>query len=540
MRTLYHNAVIYTGASSPAQAMIVEDDKIVCVGSEREVFQQAEENDARINLQGQFVCPGFNDSHMHLLNFGQSLRMAQLSQHTGSLSGMLDYVRTFLKEHPLREGQWLRGRGWNQDYFTDVHRMPSRDDLDSVSRDIPIMLTRACGHACAVNSKILEIAGITAETPQPEGGRIGIENGQPDGRFYDNAMELINCHIPTPTQEEIMNMIVEACRALNSFGITSVQTDDYRVFPGISWEMINDAYRALDAQGELTVRVYEQCSFSSFDEYVRFVQSGDATSRSKSNFRVGPLKIVADGSLGSRTAHLSIPYADDPETCGFNLFSDEEMNRMISYANSHNLQAAVHAIGDACLDQVLNAFELALKEHPREDHRHGIVHCQITRPDQLKKIRDLNLHVYAQSVFLDYDNHIVEERVGKELASSSYSWKTLLDSGVTVSNGSDCPVELPDVMKGIECAVTRTSMDGTGPYLLKEAFTVREALDSFTSAGAYASHEEKRKGKLLPGYYADFTVLDQNPFETDLYRIHDIRVNAVYLAGYKVFERKDA
>ena len=540
MRTLYHNAVIYTGASSPAQAMIVEDDKIVCVGSEREVFQQAEENDARINLQGQFVCPGFNDSHMHLLNFGQSLRMAQLSQHTGSLSGMLDYVRTFLKEHPLREGQWLRGRGWNQDYFTDVHRMPSRDDLDSVSRDIPIMLTRACGHACAVNSKVLEIAGITAETPQPEGGRIGIENGQPDGRFYDNAMELINCHIPTPTQEEIMNMIVEACRALNSFGITSVQTDDYRVFPGISWEMINEAYRALDRQGELTVRVFEQCNFSDYDEFVRFVQSGDAVSRSKSNFWIGPLKMIGDGSLGSRTAHLSIPYADDASTCGFNLFSDEQMNKMISYANSHNLQIAVHAIGDACLDQVLNAFELALKEHPREDHRHGIVHCQITRPDQLKKIRDLNLHVYAQSVFLDYDNHIVEERVGKELASSSYSWKTLLDSGVTVSNGSDCPVELPDVMKGIECAVTRTSMDGTGPYLLKEAFTVREALDSFTSAGAYASHEEKRKGKLLPGYYADFTVLDQNPFETDLYRIHDIRVNAVYLAGYKVFERKDA
>ncbi|MBR6007890.1 MAG: amidohydrolase family protein, partial [Clostridia bacterium] len=194
-----------------------------------------------------------------------------------------------------------------------------------------------------------------------------------------------------------------------------------------------------------------------------------------------------------------------------------------------------HAIGDACLDAVLDAFEAALKEHPRKDHRHGIVHCQITRPDQLRRIRDLGLHVYAQSVFLDYDNHIVEARVGRERAQSSYNWKTLTDMGVSVSNGSDCPVELPDVMKGIQCAVTRTSLDGTGPYLPSQAFSVEEALDSFTARGAEASFEENVKGKIAPGFMADFTVLDRDPFTTDPADLHTIKTESCYLGGRRVY-----
>ena len=200
------------------------------------------------------------------------------------------------------------------------------------------------------------------------------------------------------------------------------------------------------------------------------------------------------------------------------------------------MQVAVHAIGDACLDRVLGAYEKALASHPREDHRHGIVHCQITRPDQLKKILDLHLHVYAQSIFLDYDIHMVKERVGEELASTSYSWKTLLNGGGTVSNGTDCPVELPDALACIQCAVTRKTLrDQAGPYLPEERFTVQEALDSYTSAGAYASFEEERKGKIAPGMMADFVVLGQNPFETEETALKDIPVLATYLNGKMVY-----
>ena len=185
---------------------------------------------------------------------------------------------------------------------------------------------------------------------------------------------------------------------------------------------------------------------------------------------------------------------------------------------------------------MLDAVEQALREHPRADHRHGIVHCQITRPDQLERIAALGMHVYAQTVFLDYDNHIVEKRAGSELSASSYNFRTLMKKGVSVSNGSDCPVELPDVMRGVECAVTRTSLDGTGPYLPKEAFTVREALDSYTIRSAEASFEEDRKGRIAPGYLADFTVLERNPFETEKRELHKIGVQACFLGGKCVYK----
>ena len=207
------------------------------------------------------------------------------------------------------------------------------------------------------------------------------------------------------------------------------------------------------------------------------------------------------------------------------------LDQMIGYANEKNMQVAVHCIGDACLDLVLSSIEKALAAHPKADHRHGIVHCQITRPDQLRRIADRKLHVYAQSIFLDYDVHIVHQRAGQELAASSYSWKTLLELGSTVSNGSDCPVEAPDVLAGIQCAVTRRDLKGCTPYLPREAFTLQESLDSFTKAGAYASFEENIKGQIKPGHLSDFVILGKNPFLTPPDKLKDIPILQTCLNG---------
>lgn len=428
------------------------------------------------------------------------------------------------------------GRGWNQDYFSDADRMPSRWDLDQVSTEVPICAVRACGHCLVVNSRALEVIGVTADSPQPEGGRIGLENGVPDGRFYDNGMNLVYEAIPVPDKAALKDMIRAACRALNAYGVTSCQTDDYCVFRKVPWQEVNAAYQELEAAGELTVRVYEQSNFTDVPSLREFVEAGCKTGVGTELFKIGPLKMLGDGALGPRTAYLSRPYADDPSTCGIPVFSQELMDAMVSYANAQGMQVAVHAIGDACLDSVLSACEKALREHPRKDHRHGVVHCQISRPDQLEKIAELGLHVYAQSIFLDYDIHVVETRVGAELASTSYAWKTLMKRGVSVSNGTDCPVELPDVMACIQCAVTRNSLRGdVAPYLPEEAFTVQEALDNYTIRGAEASFEEDRKGRIQPGMLADFTVLGQNPFETAPERLKDIPVCATYLSGKKVF-----
>ena len=190
MKSLFFNAQVYTGGKVSRRSFLVENSRFTAIGPDAEILRLAGSDTDRINLHGLFVCPGLNDSHMHLISLGQSLRTAQLSGHTGSLAGMLAYLRQFAAGHPPRNGQWLRGRGWNQDYFSDTNRMPDRKDLDAISKEFPIMITRACGHCCVVNSRVLEIAGITGSTPSPDGGRIGLENGEPDGRLYDNAIEL--------------------------------------------------------------------------------------------------------------------------------------------------------------------------------------------------------------------------------------------------------------------------------------------------------------------------------------------------------------
>ena len=540
MRTIFYNGRVYTGELPLCSAFAVEDGRFLAVGSDREILSLGAEAAETVDLGGRFVCAGFNDSHMHLLNFGQSLRAARLPPHTGSLAGLLDYLGQFLANHLPRPGQWLTGRGWNQDYFADVSRMPDRRDLDAVSTEIPILITRACGHCCVVNSRALELAGVGPDTPAPPGGSIGRDDrGAPDGRFFDNAIGLVSSALPLPDKEDLKAMIRLACAELNRYGITSVQSDDYCVFRAIPPETVNEAYRELEQSGELTVRVYEQANITQLDQLKRFIAAGNVTGEGTEMFRIGPLKLLGDGALGSRTAHLSRPYRDSGGEQGFDLFSDEHMNAMVSCANAHGMQVAVHAIGDACLDQVLNAVSRALEEHPRTDHRHGVIHCQVSRPDQLQRIAELGMHVYAQSIFLDYDNHIVGKLLEPELAQSSYSWKTLLEGGVSVSNGSDCPVELPDVMEGIQCAVTRTSMDGTGPYLPGEAFSVQEALDSFTFRGAEASFEENVKGRIRPGYLADFTVLERDPFTAAPETIHSIAVAAAWLGGRCVYRAEE-
>ncbi len=532
MKTAYINGKVYTGELPLQEAFAVENGKFAYVGTNEAAVNKADEI---VDLKGRFVCAGFNDSHMHLLNYGYALVMAPINEHTESLKDMIRCFKDYLSVNPKGIGGWILGRGWNQDYFADVNRMPNRWDLDKVSSDMPVCAVRCCGHALAVNSKALEILGVTAETPQVQGGEIVVENGQPNGVFLDSAMDMVYAAIPAPTKDEVKDMIRAACKKLNSYGVTSSQSDDYCVFRNLPWQTVNEAYRELERAGELSVRVYEQANFTNVESLSEFYLQGNKTGEGSEFFKIGPLKMLGDGALGAHTAYLSRPYADMPKTRGIPVFTQEIFDGMIVYANERDMQCAIHAIGDGCLDCVLSAFEKALTKNPRTNHRHGIVHCQITRPDQLEKIAKLGLHVYAQSIFLDYDIQIVESHVGKELADTSYSWKTLMKKGVTVSNGTDCPVELPFALGGIQCAVTRKQLKGGEAYLPAEAFSVQEALDSYTYFGAYASFEENVKGKIALGMLADFVILDKNPFEEDEMKLSKITVVGTFVGGKQVF-----
>ena len=533
---LYINGSIFTGGMPTAEAFAVEDGMFLAVGSDAEILALQSGGAEVVDLGGKFVCAGFNDSHMHLLGYGYAMECCDLASHTQSLADMGDALRSFIDENAVEKGGWVRGRGWNQDYFSDFDSLPTRVQLDAVSTEHPICITRCCGHCLAVNSRALELLGIDGTQPQPDGGHYDLdENGKPTGVFRDGAMSMVYGHLPQPTREDIKRMILRACAELNSFGVTSSQTDELCTFD-VDYHEVLAAYGELEAEGKLTVRVYEQSQFTDIGELRGFVEAGYKTGAGSEFFRIGPLKLLGDGSLGARTAFLRGTYADAHDEKGLALFTQEQFDELVGYAHRNGMQIAIHAIGDGILDRILAAYEKAFAEHPRDDHRSGIVHAQLTHPDQLEKIRSLGLHIYAQTIFIDYDSHIVEARVGSELASTSYAFRSMKQMGLHVSNGTDCPVESPNPLRGIQCAVTRQPLNGSLPlYRAEEAMSVEEALQSYTIESACASFDERKKGRIAAGFVADFVVLDADPFAVKPEKLHTVKVLETFVGGKCVY-----
>lgn len=535
MPVLYTNARVFSGYGTTFDGFAVEDGRFLAVGNTEELTQAYPDAEV-IDLNGKFVCAGFNDSHMHLLGLGTQLCQAQLAPHSDSLSHVMKALSQYANDHP--DAPFIIGRGWNQDDFYDEHRFPTRDDLDSVCPDRPCLITRACGHVAVANSTALSLAAIDEHAVSVDGGCVYVdENGRPTGVLSENAISLVSTLIPKPDRREIKRRLCHAIEFVHSYGITSVQTDDFSSVD-VPFEEIIEAYLELKREGKLTVRVTEQCNLPTMDLLNRFLDAGYVTGWGDEFFRIGPLKLLADGSLGARTALLRAPYADSSENIGISTFSPETIDALVLRAHQAGMQIAIHAIGDGACDLVLDAFEHAWQAHPRSDARHGIVHAQVVTSEQIARMKKLGLHAYIQSIFLDYDSQIVHSRLGNR-ASEAYPAASLLRNGIPFSNGSDSPVELPSVLGGIQCAITRASFSRPAKptYLPHEALTLSQALQSFTSAGAYASFEEHIKGQIAPGQLADFVVLAIDPFETDPLWLHQIPVQSTYFSGKKVFER---
>jgi len=532
MPICYDHARIFTGNGFGAECFVIDQGRFVFVGSENEALRRFPTAD-HVDLHDQFVCPGFNDSHMHLLNLGNMLTQAQLAPSTDSLSGVMSRLAEYVQDNA--QSEWILGRGWNQDYFQDVSRYPTRDDLDTVCPDKPCLITRACGHVAVANSCALALAGISDTAPHVDGGRIVTDaSGRPNGILEENALDLVNAIMPAPSIAQIKQRLLLAMAHVNRFGITSVHSDDFSSTKA-PFEDVLAAYSELKAEGRMTVRVTEQCLLPDKETLLRFLSQGYNTGWGDEWFRIGPLKLIADGSLGSRTALLRQPYTDAPETCGIATYSQDELDELIEIAHKSGMQIAVHAIGDGAADRVLNAIARAQHLYPRKNARHGIVHAQILNHQQAQRMQELKLHAYIQPIFLDYDTKIVYPRVGSR-ADEAYPAASLLKLGVTISGGSDSPVEPPDVMTGIQCAVTRKPVTRSqeNAYLPQEALSLSQALLSFTAYGAYASFEEDQKGKIHEGMLADFTVLSIDPFETDPQFLHQIPIRQTIIGGVQV------
>ena len=534
MRHIVYNGQIYQNRGQFVSALLIEDGIILQTGSDPEILAHQSPNTIMTDLQGKTVLPGFNDSHLHFYGTAVAYQTVDLYGLT-SIDAIVERANEFLSSHPNPSGQTLFGRGWNQDYFTSEVCLVNRHDLDRISTDFPIVFSRACGHVVSVNSKAMEVLGITAAPPLIEGGQIDLDpDGNPIGIFRENAIGLLSpLQVPFSIEDRV-NLIKQVSAIANRYGITSVQTNDLTIGTPDGHDL-EEAYRRY-ASDNPTVRIYHQVSFSDLEALQNRIRDGYHQNEHDFN-QYGPLKIFVDGSLGARTAFMRTPYQDDPSTQGIQCMSQDVLNTWVNTADAGRIQIAIHAIGDGAMAQVLDAYQTVIKTE--NNHRHGIVHCQITDLPLLQRFQALDILAYVQPIFLHYDMHMVIDRVGETLASTSYAFKTMEDLGLHVAYGTDSPVEGLNVFHNIHCAIHRQDLKDypENGFYPSEKVDLETAIDVYTIGSAYASFDENRKGRLLPGYFADLVVVDQPIFSMDLSQIKDVQVLMTMVNGQVVYTR---
>ncbi|MGI6725580.1 MAG: amidohydrolase [Christensenellales bacterium] len=524
MKTVIKNAKIYTPRGIK-HSVTIEDDKITGFDDSRQAGRE-------IDARGKTVVAGFHDSHMHLLGIGRMLSILRV-QEARSVEDLVRLGRQYIADNPDKDH--IIGRGWNQDYFTDGPLIPTKDDLDRICADKPIVLTRACGHIGVANSKALEMAGVTGDTPDPGGGVfVRDARGEPNGVLHESALGYVQSIFPDISEKEIERRYRIAMDYVSALGITAVQANDLYED---NQEKVLGALGRLDRNGELKVRVFHQFTYEDEQALETFLKEQANSGLFSDRHRLSALKLFKDGSLGARTAWLRRPYHDDPATRGVETLPDEKMKALGLIAKQYGLPLVAHAIGDGAIAQTIDV--MAAINDAGNPLRSGLIHHQITDPDLLKKTAQHHLHVFYQPVFLHYDLHIVADRVGKELAATSYAFKTQMDLGARTSYGTDAPIEEPNPLECLYCAVTRKDLAGNPPegFAASEKVTVAEALANYSEASAYAVRMEDRLGRLDVGYYADLVILSDDPYEVEPDNIKDIRVLMTMMNGKVTFDR---
>lgn len=492
----------------------------------------------RLDAQGRFMLPGFNDSHMHFLHYVKSKSSVDLSG-SGSIEEVAARLSAAIKARRSLQDAWLLGEGWNQNHFSDQARFPAAADLDRVSRDVPIVILRTCYHVGVVNSRAMELMGLDAQSVKKYGEMAPtFGDGTPTGVFCEQALDELTAFMPAPEPAQVVELLLDHQKDLFAAGITSIHSDDHNHVATGQYEPLLYALRDAGQDGRLKLRIAQQALFTNRDDLEGFFERGFDESFGNDHFKISAIKLFTDGSLGARTAYMNRPYADAPHTRGLPIYTQHQLDELVMAAHSRGMPAVLHAIGDGAIDMCLAAIASARNAMPHRNPRHGIVHCQITSREQTKQFRALNVLAYTQPIFLNEDMHIVYDRVGP-LAATSYAWADYEREGVKQSFGTDCPVEGFDPLPGLYCANTRLDRKGRGPYLPEQALPMEACLHCYTAAGAYASGEEHQKGRIRAGQLADFIFLDRDLTAADPKTVPDARVLATYIDGRCVFAREE-
>jgi predicted amidohydrolase YtcJ len=524
------NARIYTVDDGHpfVSALAVRDGKVAFIGSVREASLLRGPSTRVIDATGRTVIPGMVDAHAHLFGLGEFLRSIDLTD-TRSFDEIVSRVGARVKE--ATAGRWVIGRGWDQNKWGNT-RFPTHEALSAVSPNNPVVLERIDGHALLANASAMRAAGVTAATKDPAGGRIEREaSGAPTGVFVDNAMEIIDRVIPPMSHDEMTSTALAAVKESNRWGLTGLHD------PGEPRAVL-DVFEELAKAGTFTLRVYAMISDDSA-AIEHYFQRGPQNALYDSHLWIRAIKLYADGALGSRGAALLDPYTDDPKNSGLLKSTPEHLRDVSTRALQHGFQVATHAIGDRGNRIALDAYEAALKAVPTVDHRFRIEHVQVLDHADIPRFAQLGVIPSMQAVHQTSDMYWAANRLGYARTFGAYAWRSLLNTGVIIPNGSDFPVERVNPLFSFHAAVSRQDDNNWPPggWFPEQKMTREEALKAMTIWPAYAAFQEQTMGSLTVGKLADFVILDRDIMTIPETSILGTNVVATYIGGKSVFER---
>jgi predicted amidohydrolase YtcJ len=509
-----------------ANALVVSEERIIYSGEDDAAKGYITKETEVIDLKGRLVLPGFNDAHLHFAGGGLTLLRIDLKD-CKSFQEIEKRLRE--KVGKLQAGSWILGRGWDHTLFNQGN-WPDKSFLDGIAPHNPVFLKRVDGHIGWANSLALQLAGINSNTPSPERGVIVKDSltEEPTGILMEKAMDLIEKIIPKPSLDELTLAIREAGKEAKKYGITSIQDNS-------DLDVI-EVYKKLLEKNELKVRVSEWFPLELIKKPEELKSLIESFPEKSSYLKPGLLKIMADGTLGSRTAYLFEPYADEPEKSGVFLIPEEELEYMVSQADRSGYQIAIHAIGDGANVIVLNIYGKVHWLNPARERRHRIEHCSVIKKIDIDRMAEIGVIASVQPAFWNSDKEWLEQRLGKERLKRAYPFRSLLDSGANLAFGTDWPVESLNPMLGIYSAVTRD----VGAYcnMPLQTLTVEQAIKAYTLGSAYAEFQEKEKGSLEANKLADIVVLSKDIFSIPPEEILETEVEMTILGGKVIFSRQ--
>lgn len=529
------NGKIWTdSAGKPFVSTIaIKGNKIIAVGSEKNLKKYIGKGTKQIDLQGKFVMPGINDSHVHFLGSSTGLFQVDLNE-AKTLQEAQEIIRKFAKENP--NIPWITGRGWQYSIFPNA-RLPLKEDIDVVVKDRPVFLRAYDGHTGWANSKAIEIAGLTNKTEFTGFGEMVRDaNGNPGGTFKEGAQGLIAQNIPAITKERNLEALKKGMERAKSLGITSIQN----AHGSLSEAQL---YDELLKKGELTLRTSFAFSVSPKTTQADIEKIIEASKLYNSEMlRVKAIKIMVDGVIESYTAAMLEPYTNKSDTSGFPAYTQEQLNNIVAMADKAGLQIYIHAIGDKGVRMSLDSFENAIKVNGKRDSRFRIEHIETIQTVDMPRFAKLGVIASMEPIHADPATiDVWSAAIGENRSSRGFAWRQLEKAGAKLIFSSDHPASITiSPWRGIHNAINRKTIDGLplNGWYAENSVALDTALEAYTSNGAYASFEENIKGKIAAGQLADLIVLDKDPFEVSSKDLYTLEVVKTIFDGKIIFEKK--